>query len=709
LKNKFPIRCAFFQLNRVTSVPLRALCATLAFWCFQFQAAAENDQDHMVSAILAPLVPEPGRATRQNSDLPSKRYGLIPDITAFTVGLSRFERSYVVPFERNQIGVHRHVGVTSRSHGHAFQNSDGSEVVFVAITSPGALSMRVHFDGFDIPDGDEVYVYGNTGDSSAAGPYELKGLWNDGDFWSATIEGDTAIIEYYRKGRSGEFSIPEVAHVYEELHAEGSPNAPDTLTCEVDASCFSDAEKNAVARIVFEDNGSYVCTGTALNDRAEDFAPYFLTANHCVDTQTVARTVQSYWFYQTTSCNSGTLKNWIRRSSGADLLVTDRSNDSTLLRLIDSVPAGAWFSGWDSSTIAAGTAVFGLHHPDGYSPPSVNSHLRRSSGSIATTSSSCSDSGLVSAFNVEWSSGTIEGGSSGSGLWTTNSQGAHLVGALSCGPDPDTCSSPYGIYAKFSNFYPQIRSIIYAARKADFNSDANSDIVWQNVSTGQRTIWLMNRTSYAGEAGLPGNLTAWVIGGTGDFDKDGNTDIVWYNKSTGQRTLWLMKGTSYDREVTLPSGPTSWDVGGVGDFDKDGNVDIVWYNKSTGQRTLWLMKGTSYDREASLPSGSTAWDIGGTGDFDKDGNLDIVWFNKSTGQRTIWLMKGASYDREGSLPTGSTAWAIGGTGDFDRDGNMDILWQDDSGQHTIWLMNGTSYWKETGLQATSSSWKIRNH
>ena len=246
--------------------------------------------------------------------------------------------------------------------------------------------------------------------------------------------------------------------------------------------------------------------------------------------------------------------------------------------------------------------------------------------------------------------------------------------------------------------------------KSDFNHDGSSDIIWQNIATGQRTIWLMNRTSYAGETGLPGDSTAWEVGGTGDFDRDGNVDVVWSNKNTGQRTMWLMNGINYDREVALPSGSAAWEIGGTGDFDRDGNLDLVWFNKDTGQRTMWLMKGVNYDREVNLPNGSVAWKIGGTGDFDRDGNVDIVWYNNSTGQRTIWLMNRTSYDRESGLPTGSAAWEIGGAGDFDGDGQADILWQNSTtGEHTIWLMNGTNYGREAGLLTTSAAWKIRNH
>ena len=76
----------------------------------------------------------------------------------------------------------------------------------------------------------------------------------------------------------------------------------------------------------------------------------------------------------------------------------------------------------------------------------------------SNTNESCL--GLVNGYAVDWTSGSSEPGSSGSGLFTTN--GHYLVGALSCGPLPSTCNSPWPCTSKFANFYPQIRQDIYS-------------------------------------------------------------------------------------------------------------------------------------------------------------------------------------------------------------------------------------------------------
>ena len=399
--------------------------------------------------------------TREIALLPSTKYRL-PVVAVKPQSLPELDIAEMEKKSANQVGFERPVAIDVRTRSKGFRNGDGSEILIFSIRSPGALGLRLHITAFDIPDTDEVYIYGLGLDSEVQGPYRGKGPWEDSSFWSATVKGDTAIIEYYSKGRPRDFGISEVAHLIEDPRATLPPNV---LSCEIDASCYTNLEKNAVGRIVFQNGGSFVCSGTLLNDRNSTFIPYFLTANHCVSSQSVAQTVETYWFYQTTSCNSGVLKSGIVHAIlGADLLVTKQSYDSTLLRIKGQAPAGAAFSGWDANAKSIDTLTFGFHHPGGGTPPSTLSFLRRSDGKIASTSSSCSASGLIGGYLVNWTSGLTEGGSSGSGLWFSSQGNSYLVGVLSCGPATPDCNfngNSLGLYGKFSEFFPLIQSYIY--------------------------------------------------------------------------------------------------------------------------------------------------------------------------------------------------------------------------------------------------------
>jgi hypothetical protein len=48
--------------------------------------------------------------------------------------------------------------------------------------------------------------------------------------------------------------------------------------------------------------------------------------------------------------------------------------------------------------------------------------------------------------------------------------------------------------------------------------------------------------------------------GTGEFNGDGKRDILWQNNTTGQRTIWLMNGTTLIGNVSLGIVPTQWNI-----------------------------------------------------------------------------------------------------------------------------------------------------
>ena len=475
--------------NLLTFVLLSAASLTMLFGSPSTQPSGNPQTEPNVSlpGMVSNDSDSAGMRTRADTDLPSVRYGSHIDMNQPSITLGQLD-ARSLRLEPNQIGVNKSVALSPNTRAQKFVNPDGSQIIVLIVKSSGASGVGVHFRNFALADGEEVYVYGAATDSIVFGPFTDKGPWGSGEFWSGTVDGDTVVIEFYKKpNENGQgFEIFEISHILAELDWRLRSNEPEVLNCEVDASCYGDPEKNAVARILFNDNGPHVCTGTLLNNVAQDWTPYFLTANHCVNSQAVAQTVEAYWFYQTTSCNSGVLRSWIHSPPGANLLATQGSNDFALIRLQNNAPGGAFFSGWTSVAQPIGTSVFGLHHPDGYTPPTITSYLRRATGSIMVTNAYCPASGLVDGYGISWTSGTAEPGSSGSGLFTSN--GHYLVGVVSCGPIPPTCNSPWASYSKFANFYPQIRQYIYSgapsapiANPATFVASYSFRANWRSV------------------------------------------------------------------------------------------------------------------------------------------------------------------------------------------------------------------------------------
>jgi uncharacterized repeat protein (TIGR03803 family) len=233
-----------------------------------------------------------------------------------------------------------------------------------------------------------------------------------------------------------------------------------------------------------------------------------------------------------------------------------------------------------------------------------------------------------------------------------------------------------------------------AVGTGDFNDDGLPDLLWQNAN-GQAAIWDMDGTSLIGGGAVtPNPGPSWKAIGTGDFNHDGfSDDILWQNTSTGQASIWEMSGASLigGGAVTPNPGP-AWKAIGTGDFNHDGFSDVLWQNTNSGQVSIWEMNGnTLIGGGAVSPNPGPSWKAIGTGDFNHDGFSDILWQNTNSGQVSIWEMNGNTLIGGGAVsPNPGPSWKAIGTGDFNDDGRSDILLQSTSGQTSIWDMNGNT-------------------
>ncbi len=356
-----------------------------------------------------------------------------------------------------ELGVHRSLEETTLPVAGAWIVSpDGSRVWRLALSSEGAVAVRVHFTGFSVGEG-RVWV----GDKSYTG----LGPWGTGDFWSPVVFSDTAVVEYEPASPdaavdSVPFTILEISHLWsapaEPVEAALTPLA-QAGSCQLDVSCYPEWAGTApsVALIVFESQGAtYECSGTLLNTRDNSFTPYFLTAAHCVESNSVAHTVEAFWLYQSSTCN-GPAPDINRASSvlGATQVrrygdFNDPRGDFNLLLLAD-VPDGVVFSGWDPNPTSTGVSVAGIHHPEG-------EYTRITFGTtVGFDPYGASDAYLI----VRETDGRTESGSSGSGLFTEPNL---LVGSLSFGPVIERSTTAcqvnpyYSGYARFSALYPEV-------------------------------------------------------------------------------------------------------------------------------------------------------------------------------------------------------------------------------------------------------------
>ena len=164
----------------------------------------------------------------------------------------------------------------------------------------------------------------------------------------------------------------------------------------------------------------------------------------------------------------------------------------------------------------------------------------------------------------------------------------------------------------------------------------------------------MNGNSLIGGGPVtPNPGLAWKAIGTGDFNGDGHSDILFQNTTSGQVSIWEMNGNALigGGPVSPNPGPT-WQAIGTGDFNDDGRSDILFQNTSSGQVSIWEMNGNTLTGGGPVsPNPGPSWHAIGTGDFNGDGFSDIL-FQNASGQASIWEMNGNSLIGGGpSAPT----------------------------------------------------------
>lgn len=318
----------------------------------------------------------------------------------------------------------------------------------LSLRGTGAKSVKLHFAGND----------GRVFEQSGA-DFAGNGLG-----WSPVVAGDTVTIEVVLpKGVSAKslsLKLPQLSHLdinptatEKQIQAKigESDSCEKDIVCRVNPSASFVSTAKSVARMVFTaDGGSYLCTGTLLNNNFSPKKRLFWTAAHCVSTQTVANTLQTYWFYDATSCNGSTANpGAITLNGGATLRHANTARDTSLLELKTAPPSGAVYAGWSSSLIATnGTAIEGIHHPAG-------DVKKYSLGKITALSSTID--GIKPLYKVQWSTGVTEGGSSGSGLFTVGTNGGYqLRGGLYGGTS--YCSAPRDpdYYSRFADIYSSV-------------------------------------------------------------------------------------------------------------------------------------------------------------------------------------------------------------------------------------------------------------
>ncbi len=347
--------------------------------------------------------------------------------------------------------IGRDVFLSPDTSGTWVKIEDGMQLWRLRITAAEATSISFAFDRFFLPPSAQLLIY-SVNEKSWIRPFEAGDNNAARRLFTPLLESGDVVIELkIAEAERGQLEL-SLAQVYQGYRGPGTSSFGDNVpfdksgACNVDVACPQGAawgqQIRSVARYTFVKNGGgFLCTGAMVNNTSGDFRPFFLTANHCVSTNTVANSVITYWNYNNAGCRTpgsgasgsagnGSLSQFL---NGATLRSTWGPSDLTLLEL-NSAPPKAWnvyWAGWSRSSANPNSAT-GIHHPQGQ-----EKRISMENDPTTTTSYlSNSIPGDGRFVRVEdWDSGTTEGGSSGSPLFDNNKRViGHLKGGFAaCG------------------------------------------------------------------------------------------------------------------------------------------------------------------------------------------------------------------------------------------------------------------------------------
>ena len=324
------------------------------------------------------------------------------------------------------------------------------------VQSKGALTLNFGFSEYRMPEGGHLLVY-PAGLRSNASPELIRAFTSadnkaHGRLWTPVVPGDHAVIEVaVPKARAGELKLrlTSVNHDYvgfDRLARTGLVQPQGVSgSCNIDVACpAGDGWRDQIRSVgAYSRFGTFYCSGSLVNNTANDQSMYFLTANHCsMGTADAAASIVVYWNYQNSYCRTpgsaesgqngdGSLA---QNQTGATPLASFSGSDFTLLELDDPADEAfnLYWSGWDRRDITFPGAT-GIHHP------------RVAEKRITHSSNPLRIEGYLGGAGtnhlyVFWNQpGTTEGGSSGSPLYSPDGR---VIGQLHGGYASCSTSGP---------------------------------------------------------------------------------------------------------------------------------------------------------------------------------------------------------------------------------------------------------------------------
>lgn len=352
----------------------------------------------------------------------------------------------------NRYGVVQPCEINIKEAGHSFVIPSKGTIWRYRITSEDAYSLGLYFTSYHLPPKAKIFIY-DPSHLHLRGAFTQRNNNVRKQLPVADFPGRELIVEYFEPFDAefaGELVIGAVSQAYMPL--KNAQSGRIGINCPQGDKWQE--QKHSVCLMTFHDwKFSYFCTGALINNVRKDLTPFFLTANHCIRTESFANTLITYFNYENSACNNYDASE-DQSVAGATLKATSTYTDFSLLLLTENPPDeyNPYFSGWDITGNDPQSGV-AIHHPNGLPKciavdtlpiKSYNAKVEWVTDALHLYSTTLPNT----HWGVEFHQGNPEPGSSGGPLFDQNKR---IVGQLHGG---DYFALLYGKLNLSWNYYP---------------------------------------------------------------------------------------------------------------------------------------------------------------------------------------------------------------------------------------------------------------
>ena len=272
--------------------------------------------------------------------------------------------------------------ISLQDNGEWTAMEDGSRIWRLKITATGAESLMLLYDDFWLPKDGKFFLY-TENERQILGAFTHENNKASGKFSTATTYGESVYLEYHEPvifTGHPRISINKVLQKLRTGRSDGEFGFGASEDCHVNINCEQGNDyqdyKRGVVRIMLvlqrrTDDAIFAgfCSGSLVNNTAQDQTPYLLTAFHCIleGFDPLYDQWQFNFDYEGDGCDNPSAEPILKTIVGAEQVAGRQNPDFLLVKLSTTIPSSfsPYFAGWNRAADAIPQNTAMIHHPCG--------------------------------------------------------------------------------------------------------------------------------------------------------------------------------------------------------------------------------------------------------------------------------------------------------------------------------------------------------